>query len=86
MVMDSHYGVVVNTTTFGMFSILFRPFVLPYEYTYSGGTFAANTLLWLDKHEGASRILYTKYLQFDSSGTYTSHANSRWTVPGGTVS
>jgi hypothetical protein len=86
MVLDSNYAVVVDTFTFGMFSILFRPFVLPYEYTSQGFTFAANTLLWLDKQDGTSRFLYTKYLQFDSSGTYTSHGNFMLKVPGGTVS
>jgi hypothetical protein len=86
MVLDSNYAVAVHKFIFGMFSILFRPFVLPYEYTYQGGTFAANTLLWLDEQDGTSRYLYTKYLQFDSSGTYTSHGNFRWKVPGGTAS
>jgi hypothetical protein len=74
MVMDSNYRLVVDTFTFGMFNILF---VLPYEYTSQGNTFAANTLLWLDKQDGTSRHLYTKYLQFDSFGTYTSHGNFR---------
>jgi hypothetical protein len=60
-----------------MFSYLFRPFVLPYEYTYQGNTLAANTLVWRDTQDGTSRYLYTKYLQFDSSGTYTSHGNFR---------
>jgi hypothetical protein len=86
MVIDSNYRVVVDTFTFGMFSYLFRPFVLPYEYTYHGDTFAANTLLWRDSQDGTSRYLYTKYLQFDSSGTYTSHGNLRLKVPDGTVS